>query len=1559
MSPLLLDQPGARVLLAGSSSHRDNARLPSVPAVKSGVLGLANALTRHAGLPANRLTVLLDPESPHELAEAIARLAEQSEELLVFAYAGHGLIGADNQLYLATRASVDLMRGVARNQALPYAEVRTILSSSPAPHALVLLDCCWAGRATSWPGCYLLTATSRDEVAWVPHGDENPAFTGALIELLTAGDPQAPRLLTLDDVHRSLRRTLGARDLPLPRRQAADVSGGRPLAINAAYRAPEGRPFPVDRGPGDDTQDCPYRGLAAYGVEDNVFFFGRDHLVDVLVSRAAESERGPLLVTGPSGSGKSSVLRAGLLAAFAPRPYIVMTPGSDPLGTFERCLSDFNSTRTAKSQSLPADLVIVVDQFEELFVLCERENQREAFIEALTTAAERYLVVLGLRADFFGHCTPYPALVAALEHAVIVPPLMAAQLREVIEKPAELAGLALDDGLADLLLEDVGTDTSTTPLPLLSHALLATWQRREGQVLTLGGYRAAGGIAQALARTADSTLHALSPTDQEAARRMLVRLVHLGEATDTSRRTVPLLDVLSIAETPGAGNPRAILETFTRARLLTVDEDRVQIIHEALIRAWPRLRLWLDTDRAGLLVEQHLTEAALRWDRGGRDPGELYQTGRLALARYLAEPSHRANLSQVAADFIDASVEHEAAQQRAVRLRVRRRNMLLVVLATLLLSTVLAGGVALSQWRSAETSLRLAEEQRDIAVGRDFMARSELLRERQGTTSLRLGVAGLALDPDNEGTRAGLASMLFTTPPHTTLVEDDDSRATSFVLSGNGDYALSTSEHYFVSQDGAGTSAGVQGTDVVLWDLKDPAAPRQRVLLPGDNSIDYSVRLSADGRRAMTSSVPSAFSGTPPADLVGIVELWDLTDPDVPRRWTLPLPRNKDVSYDAVLSADGRRALILEDSFARTGCMTKRVTYWDLTDPAHPRSSALRMGLRSGWVYSAEVSADGRRALVSGRMCGSDNAEETVALWDLSDLAAPQSWPLSLPSRKGDSYGLALSADGRRALISFDNVAKKAAGGVSLWDLAVPSAPRSWPLPLPKRKGVTFDTALSANGMRALVGPPLDSTRQTRITSAENAVTVWDITDPGLPRPDRLPLPVGEEIAAFEISGDGQHALIATSKGALGTSFRGTTMLWTLLYRTTPEAIPIAAGTVVNDVALSEDGKRALVADYSTSRSGVVVWGASADSTPKPTALPLPSSPERRYAAALSANGRYGLIADNDLANEHLTGSVFFWDFAGPGEPRSWKVPISGRKGTAYEVALSADGSHALVADRSATYSLDFRGTVTLWDLRDPSKPKSMPLPLPSRPDTTYEVALSEDGGRALTADQSSSKSLSRSGEVTAWDFRDWRDVKAKTLPLPMKNDTTYSLALSSDGRRAMTAGRSSQEGDSDEVNVVQDLRYWDLADFSAPLFYSLPIAADTYAYDLSLSRDGRLALTNKVTYVTEKIEKLTFTLPHMAVVFWDMSSPENPVAHTWDLASKRISPIAFSGDGRVAATSLRKNELVRWDLGFLNEVADDPARAACAIVARGLNAQEWRGFVSGFGPPHRETCPG
>ena len=272
---------------------------------------------------------------------------------------------------------------------------------------------------------------------------------------------------------------------------------------------------------------------------------------------------------------------------------------------------DVMSRQLLADASDDARLLVVVDQFEEVFTRCRDDDERRRFIETLHYAATipggRTVVVLAMRADFYGAVTAYPEFAAALRlNHDLISPMDESELRTAIETPAEIFGLRLEAGLTDLMLRDALGEPGT--LPLLSHALLETWQRRDGQTLTVGGYRDAGGIRGAIAQTAEVTFAQLSPSEQSIARSMFVRLTELGEGTEDTRRRVSLAELIPDGLD---GEPAVeVLRTLTDARLLTTDESDVEVAHEALMREWPRLRDWLNEDRDGLRLHRHLTESA-------------------------------------------------------------------------------------------------------------------------------------------------------------------------------------------------------------------------------------------------------------------------------------------------------------------------------------------------------------------------------------------------------------------------------------------------------------------------------------------------------------------------------------------------------------------------------------------------------------------------------------------------------------------------------------------------------------------------------------------------------------------------------------------------------------------------------------------------------------------------------------------------------------------------------------------------------------------------------------
>jgi hypothetical protein len=296
---------------------------------------LAETLADRCGVEPSRISRVTDPENPIVLANAIKEVAGRAGDVFVFWYAGHGLLGSDGELHLATRATVDVTRGLAAFQALPFSQVNDLLREHcPARTVVLVIDACHASRAAHGSlgslsagldrggRRFLLASAARDEHAIAPPGARHTAFTGALLTLLRDGDPHSGPELTLDRVARVLARTLPERGYPAPQWWAAHDAGDLVLAGNPAYRPPDvsRRPAGAGRDREDDTGDpvCPYPGLAAFGPEDARFFHGRGSLINDLVKLVAtRADDGPLLVVGSSGSGKSSLVRAGLLPALA------------------------------------------------------------------------------------------------------------------------------------------------------------------------------------------------------------------------------------------------------------------------------------------------------------------------------------------------------------------------------------------------------------------------------------------------------------------------------------------------------------------------------------------------------------------------------------------------------------------------------------------------------------------------------------------------------------------------------------------------------------------------------------------------------------------------------------------------------------------------------------------------------------------------------------------------------------------------------------------------------------------------------------------------------------------------------------------------------------------------------------------------------------------------------------------------------------------------------------------------------------------------------------------
>ncbi len=544
-------------------------------------------------------------------------------------------------------------------------------------------------------------------------------------------------------------------------------------------------------GPGQATYAgvLPYRGLQVFDVGDAPFFFGREARTEWLLD-AIRPDRRPenrfLGIIGPSGSGKSSLARAGLLAALQRGalhgsqdwPMVILRPGVDPLESLVAALGvartaaemsqevrEVRSSERALHQATrlrlrdaPPEqrLILLLDQFEEVFTLCRDEGARAALIANLLYAARaeqgQTLVIITIRADFYGACAAYPHLAAALSDAQdLVGPMTVDELRRAIERPAQLTGCEFAPGLVDILLTDVQAQPGS--LPLLQHALYELWQRREGRQLTHAAYDAIGGVAGALEQRAETVFAAFSPAEQATCRRLFLRLTRPGDgsvdAPDTKRR-VAFRELLPDLRTPNVNHEahegkknkdlrgeteiEQVIQVLADARLVTTSgggrpdgataadnaaaERYVEVAHETLIRSWGHLRQWIADNREALRLRQQITEAAGAWEKSGCDPGELFRGAKLDRADEYAR-AHPGDLNALEAEFVAAG---RAEREREARWQQRsRRTFQVAVLLTII--TLVVGGLAGWAW-----------QQRGIAI----TAQAEVEQLQGETLSLRL-----------------------------------------------------------------------------------------------------------------------------------------------------------------------------------------------------------------------------------------------------------------------------------------------------------------------------------------------------------------------------------------------------------------------------------------------------------------------------------------------------------------------------------------------------------------------------------------------------------------------------------------------------------------------------------------------------------------------------------------------------------------------------------------------------------------------------------------------------
>lgn len=1241
----------------------------------------------------------------------------------------------------------------------------------------------------------------------------------------------------------------------------------------------------------------PYKGLQAFEESDTEDFFGRDALIERLVTRLDQSQLAAnqpapsgrfLAVVGPSGSGKSSVVRAGLIPALragklpGSDQWLIadMYPGAYPfeelrvmltgLGIHRQALGapqgmTCRASQTENSDTLPFDMliqsmtlalsnttngsdhavrrefVLVIDQFEEFFTQCADEQIRLDFfdfIHHLVTAPDLPVrVIVTLRADFYDRPLRYHALAELIRHHTeLIVPLTPDELEQAITGPAQRIGLDIEPDLVKAMLWDVATQPGS--LPLLQYTLTELFDHRDGRTLTRTAYEQHGRIMGTLVRRAETLFKSLSEPQQHMARQLFLRLVAPGDGIADTRRRVPLVELDSLMggddrERDDHTDPlEIVIDLFSRYRLLTFDHEpvnrqaTVEIAHEALITSWERLHTWVDQHRDGLRLHRALTEAAQRWENLNRDAGALYRGALLARAREWVQIGDT-RLNALEQHFLATSIE---AQERDEREKEEAQQRELAQARALAVSEQQRADV---ERQRAEEQQRRADAERQHAEAEHQRAEVERLRaEERETTARRLRRRAVVLSVTVAvALLAMLAAVLAGVQAQQREVEARRER-------------IRAEQHATMTE---GLALAAEANIQLSHGDPNQALALALAAIEKNNAIPYADILVSDAaytaaRRQFAGhmdSVQRAIFSPDGQTIVsassdGTIYLWDTHSGEELHRFE----GHTSGVYDIACSPDGR--------FLLSAAKDATVRLWDIAQGQELR----RFQGHTDAVYSVAFTPDGQKALSASR-------DTTIRVWDVHASSRTRSPLLNVLRGHTDAvWRVVVSPDGRLAVSASHDLTMR------LWDIERGKE-------IAQLHDWVNDVAFSPDGRTLISG------------SVAGVVRLWDIAD-GRERM-RLNAPL-DPVWSVAFSLDGNTVLT----GSQGASMR----LW-----------DVATGDEVRHF----NGHADAVSSVAYSPDGTMLLSASHDGTLRLWDMDNGAQVQKIVAPrAVSVEQVFFMPDGVSLVSRLITGTLNVWDSTTGAHLASFTLPT--------ERMNQLDR----VDDPLAQFITQQAGILTSSNTISSTIPYVGAQPV-------------AEGGLAVRPDGRMVAASSNSSLIWVWSIGDDGTIELPPRRLAGHSDWVSSLTFSPDGRWLISAAND------------RTMRVWDVdsgealyrfersmghvqAVVSAPDGTMLVSGSDdsiVRVWDIEANEEVRRFIGH-----TGLVSSVAFSPDGQAIVsgshdktvrVWDMQTGQE--YHRFIGHTGRVTSVAFSPDGQQCLSASQDGTVRVWDVATGTEL--------------------------------------